>query len=76
MSRPFVPGDTLVLYTDGVTEAANSSAEMWGDERLRATIGAGSANALATKIMAEVQTWRGVTGPPEDDVTMVVVQRI
>jgi sigma-B regulation protein RsbU (phosphoserine phosphatase) len=78
VSRPFVPGDTLVLYTDGVTETANHAAEMWGDERLRTTIAANaadSANALAATIIAEVETWRGVSGPPEDDVTMIIVRR-
>ena len=76
LSRPFVPGDTLVLYTDGVTETANRSAEIWGDERLHTTIAANgdSATRLATKIVAEVKTWRGISGPPADDVTMIVVQ--
>jgi len=75
LSRPFVPGDTLVLYTDGVTETANRTAEMWGDERLRTAIGSESPNALLAKIIAEVDAWRGVTGPPDDDVTMIAVQR-
>jgi sigma-B regulation protein RsbU (phosphoserine phosphatase) len=77
VSRPFVSGDTLVLYTDGVTETANRTAEMWGDERLRSTIcaDADSAGALVAKIVAEVRTWRGINGPPEDDVTMIVVHR-
>jgi len=78
-SHPFVPGDILVLYTDGVTETANRGAEMWGDERLRATIAANgpeSATAVAAKIVAEAETWRGISGPPEDDVTMIVVRRL
>src|SRR3954468_2754771 len=75
VTRPFVPGDTLLLYTDGVTETANRAAEQWGDERLRKSIGSESPSALAAKILSEVQTWRGVSGPPEDDVTMIVVQR-
>jgi sigma-B regulation protein RsbU (phosphoserine phosphatase) len=77
-SRPFVAGDTLVLYTDGVTETANGATEMWGDERLLATIAANAADSateLAMEIITEVRRWRGVDGPPEDDVTMVVVQR-
>jgi serine phosphatase RsbU (regulator of sigma subunit) len=65
----------LVLYTDGVTETTNRAAEQWGDERLRNSIGAESPRMLAAKIIAEVETWRGIVGPPEDDVTMIVVQR-
>jgi sigma-B regulation protein RsbU (phosphoserine phosphatase) len=75
LSRPFVSGDTLVLYTDGVTETANRSGEMWGDERLRKAIGSESPNALAAKIIAEAEIWRGISGPPEDDVTMIVVRK-
>jgi hypothetical protein len=49
---------------------------MWGDERLLATINThfGSADTLTSKIVAEVAMWRGISGPPEDDVTMIVVQ--
>lgn len=28
------PGDFLVLYTDGITEATNQKNELWGEERL------------------------------------------
>jgi sigma-B regulation protein RsbU (phosphoserine phosphatase) len=76
--RPFVPGDTLVLYTDGVTETLNRHAEMWGDERLLTTISShhrSSAGVLATTIIGEVANWRGVAGAPEDDVTLIVVKR-
>lgn len=77
VTRPFAPGDTLVLYTDGVTETANAAGEQWGDEHLRSTIassGSESVNALATKIIDDLTTWRGVAGAPEDDVTMIVVR--
>lgn len=77
IARPFAAGDTLVLYTDGVTETVNRSGEMWGDERLRMTIAShdGSAEALAGTIVGEVASWRGVAGAPEDDVTLIVVRR-
>ena len=32
------PGDTLFLYTDGVTEATNSENKLFGDDRLLAVI--------------------------------------
>jgi sigma-B regulation protein RsbU (phosphoserine phosphatase) len=76
VTRPFAPGDTLVLYTDGVTETANAAGEQWGDERLRTTIatnGGFSAEMLAAKIVDDLAAWRDVTGAPEDDVTMIVV---
>jgi sigma-B regulation protein RsbU (phosphoserine phosphatase) len=76
VSRPFVAGDTLVLYTDGVTETANKSAEQWGDDRLRNAIGAESPTALVAKILSEVERWRGVSGAPDDDVTMIVVRSV
>jgi sigma-B regulation protein RsbU (phosphoserine phosphatase) len=76
LTRPFVPGDTLVLYTDGVTETANRDAEMWGDERLRATITNHSNDAsLAPTIINDVAQWRGTYGAPDDDVTLIVVRR-
>jgi phosphoserine phosphatase RsbU/P len=78
ITRPFAPGDTLVLYTDGVTEASNAAGEQWGDERLRTTItkrGSSSAGVLSGTIVSDVATWRGVDGPPDDDVTLIVVRR-
>lgn len=75
--RPFPSGDTLVLYTDGVTEAMNRNGEMFGDERLRVTIAndGGTAADLAMTIVNEVAEWRGVTSAPDDDVTLIVVKR-
>jgi phosphoserine phosphatase RsbU/P len=78
VTRPFAPGDTLVLYTDGVTETVNAAGEQWGDERLRTTIakrGSASAGVLAEAIVSDVATWRGVGGAPDDDVTLIVVRR-
>ncbi len=34
----YAPGDVLVLYTDGVTEACNQSSEQYGHERLKKTL--------------------------------------
>jgi sigma-B regulation protein RsbU (phosphoserine phosphatase) len=77
VTRSFAPGDTLVLYTDGVTETMNKDAEMWGDERLRTRVALhdGSAEALAGTIVGDVASWRGIAGAPDDDVTLIVVRR-
>ena len=44
------PGDTLVLYTDGITEAANSEGEEFGESRLRDALERHSKLPLARKI--------------------------
>ncbi len=78
LTRPFTPGDTLVLYTDGVTETANRDAEMWGDERLRTTIASHADDntaSFAMRIINDVADWRGTDGAPDDDVTLIVVRR-
>jgi sigma-B regulation protein RsbU (phosphoserine phosphatase) len=79
ITTPFSPGDTLVLYTDGITETINGAGEMWGDDRLRTTIASRDCNNVAelgTTILNEAANWRGVSGAPDDDVTLIVVNRV
>jgi serine phosphatase RsbU (regulator of sigma subunit) len=45
------PGDRLVLYTDGVTEAANAAGEMYGEDRLYERLAALPAGAGAEQIV-------------------------
>jgi sigma-B regulation protein RsbU (phosphoserine phosphatase) len=69
------PGDAMVLYTDGVTEARDASGEQFGMERLCAAVeevaGAPS-QELCAHILQTVDTWASAR---EDDVTVVVVRR-
>jgi serine phosphatase RsbU (regulator of sigma subunit) len=71
------PGDTLFLYTDGVTEASDGGDDEFGPERLQALLAAHSTRAapdIVDTVLAEVRAFtRGAD--LGDDVTMLVVQR-
>lgn len=71
----FPPGSTLVLYTDGVTEAENARGELWGEERLLATLNAMRAQeapALIDGVLAAVDGF--AQGQRQsDDITLLVL---
>ncbi|MGA2483703.1 MAG: SpoIIE family protein phosphatase [Candidatus Acidiferrales bacterium] len=68
------PGDRLVLFTDGVTEAGNSAGEEFGEERLLRLLEenrAATAGGLQKKILAAAGEFcRGIW---EDDATLIVL---
>jgi serine phosphatase RsbU (regulator of sigma subunit) len=70
-------GDTLVVYTDGITEAANPNDEEFGDKRLADVClqhAGASPGELAALIEAEVDAFmQGV--PAADDRTLLIVRR-
>jgi len=72
------PGDVLVLYTDGVTEAQNSQGEEFGRTRLAEAARANqqlSARDLIMAVNSEVLEWtegRGAT----DDATFFVIKAV
>jgi sigma-B regulation protein RsbU (phosphoserine phosphatase) len=71
------PGDTLLFYTDGVTEAMNANYDEFGMERLRATVVA-CQNESASDIMhAITDSIRAHSGgaPQFDDITLIVMKR-
>src|SRR5262249_45660728 len=62
-------GGTLLLYTDGATEAADAQSELFGRERLSAaacTAPAASAQALCDHLVQAVAAYRGAA-PQADD---------
>jgi serine phosphatase RsbU (regulator of sigma subunit) len=65
------PGDRLLLYTDGVTEALSPAGEPFGDERLREHLALSPDGLLA--ILAG-WTGRQPGEPLDDDVTIVVAE--
>ncbi len=71
-------GDTVVLYTDGVTEAINGAEEMFGEERLRQIISenlmkssAGIVSAILDAITAFAKDQ-----PQADDITLMVIRGV
>lgn len=72
------PGDSLLLYTDGVTEAQDPEELLFGEERLLSAVGTADA-ADARELVQAVQ--RAVLGfargaPPADDVAILVLRRL
>jgi phosphoserine phosphatase RsbU/P len=68
------PGDTLILYTDGVVEAFNHAGEEYGNERWLATIRSlpeGSAQEALQFLMRSVDAFVGTTRQ-SDDITCLV----
>jgi serine phosphatase RsbU (regulator of sigma subunit) len=73
----FMPGDTLVLVTDGLFEFANAAGELVGTERVGAAIRRHRVEAsemMIRKIYAEVAEF-GVGVTQGDDMTAVVIKR-
>jgi sigma-B regulation protein RsbU (phosphoserine phosphatase) len=71
---PIAPGDRLVFYTDGITEARNAEGDEYGDERLLAAAIAARAQpaeAIKTALLDDVNGFTG--GRFEDDATLIVV---
>jgi sigma-B regulation protein RsbU (phosphoserine phosphatase) len=69
------PGDLLVAFTDGVTEALNESGEEFGDERLKEFLraAAGSpAEDISSRLAETLRDWIGAA-EQHDDLTFVVV---
>jgi sigma-B regulation protein RsbU (phosphoserine phosphatase) len=69
-------GDTLVIFTDGLTEAANAAGEQYGKRRTRAMLSAAFAKGAAAMIDGVVgDLERHVAGAPlADDVTVVAAR--
>jgi sigma-B regulation protein RsbU (phosphoserine phosphatase) len=69
-------GDTLILYTDGITEALSIDGDFYGDERLEKVIGEKcpglDTQKAARHIMEDVSSF---TRNPEksDDITLMVI---
>jgi len=71
------PGDRLVIFSDGISEAVNGNGEEFGEPRLQelAAVDAGATSAeLIEKILQAVGRHAGAQ-PQMDDMTLLVIQR-
>ena len=72
-------GDMLVLFTDGVTEAFNTSGEMFDEKGLETTLenkGAGkSSHDICQEILKDVNDFSGKE-PQSDDITLMAIRRL
>jgi serine phosphatase RsbU (regulator of sigma subunit) len=70
-----LPGDRLLLISDGAVEAMNEQREMFGFERLEHTfgaLGALPAAAIVAALLAALKTFTGAA-PRHDDITVMVI---
>jgi sigma-B regulation protein RsbU (phosphoserine phosphatase) len=70
------PGDMLILYTDGVTEAMNPAREVYSDEKLLQTVmrsGKNTAEGLVREIVQSVHDYAG-DEPQSDDITLLALK--
>jgi sigma-B regulation protein RsbU (phosphoserine phosphatase) len=68
------PGDILLLYTDGITEATDHQGILWGEDRLADIIrqnADSSAERLIQKIVMALKDYTNGS-PLDDDVTLVI----
>jgi sigma-B regulation protein RsbU (phosphoserine phosphatase) len=71
------PGDRMLLYTDGVTEAANVRDEEYGEDRVRAWLEANRATddrPLIEGLVADVLRF-ATPARPRDDMTVMTLSR-
>lgn len=71
------PGDTLLMFTDGVTEAMDARQALYGDERLAALLaarpGREAAGALVEAVLADVLAYEAGC-PQADDITLAALR--
>jgi sigma-B regulation protein RsbU (phosphoserine phosphatase) len=70
------PGDLLVLYTDGFSEAMTKDDEEWGEERMLAAVEAVRSKAAGEVISGLFEAADGFTqgAPQQDDMTLLALK--
>ena len=73
-SARLAPGDTIFLYTDGVTEAMNLAGELWGEPRFERDFASRSCDAqgYCEQTLSAIDAYAG-EAPQADDITSLVL---
>jgi sigma-B regulation protein RsbU (phosphoserine phosphatase) len=69
-------GDRLLLYSDGVTECASQTGELFGEERLMEylkRVADYPLDAIPAGLHKEISAWRGMADPG-DDVSLLAIE--
>lgn len=70
-----LPGDAVLLYTDGVTEAMNADGELFGEQRLLAALSGRDTEAPGlAALVQEAVTDFAREAPQADDITMLAIR--
>ena len=72
-SIQLAPGNIILLYTDGVTEARNAAGELFGNSRLVEALEGHQSESVATlpqHVLGVIETWEA-NCPQSDDITLL-----
>jgi serine phosphatase RsbU (regulator of sigma subunit) len=75
MTVELAPRDTLILYTDGITEARGPADDLYGTDRLRATLASCATlpvEQIVSRIDDSVQHWTSANS--RDDIALLAIQ--
>src|ERR687898_2165652 len=71
------PGESILLYSDGLVEAHSPQREMFGFPRMQRHVGAHPEGAaLIDSLLAELEQFTGEEWEQEDDITLLTLQRL
>jgi len=76
-SLPLDPGDCLVFYTDGVTEALDAEGEEFGMDAMKRAIQASAPEGAAAIVRRVAEDVRAFIGdhPLHDDITLIAIRK-
>ena len=71
-----LPGDSVVLCTDGVIEAKNAVSEEYGFARLKRIVATAPPEGTLEAVLKDLQRHTGAASPQYDDITIVEFSRV